>query len=119
LLWGGKDAFLRLEKSHWGRNEVALLGYLDGEFIIGGRGFLLPGEDGSIRLRLERSGTEISGYCSADGENWFACGKITLPMEDPIQAGIHAIGMIDRSIYCGAYKEGTATMFRNFRIWTK
>ena len=44
---------------------------------------------------------------------------MTLPMEDPIQMGIHAIGMIDRTIYCGEYKEGTATVFRNFRIWTR
>ena len=41
------------------------------------------------------------------------------PMEDPIQMGIHAIGMIDRTIYYGAYKEGTATVFRKFRIWTQ
>ena len=39
-------------------------------------------------------------------------------VEDPIQVGIHAIGMIDRTIYCGAYKEGTATVLREFRIWT-
>ncbi|MEK7396664.1 MAG: hypothetical protein AAB116_06975 [Candidatus Poribacteria bacterium] len=36
-----------------------------------------------------------------------------------IMKHIHAIGMIDRTIYCGEYKEGTATLFRNFRIWTK
>jgi hypothetical protein len=54
-----------------------------------------------------------------DGENWFTCGTMALPMEEPIQIGIHAIGMIDRTIYCGAYKEGTATVFRRFRIWVK
>gem|GEM_PF-2688020 len=37
----------------------------------------------------------------------------------PSHVGIYAIGMIDRTIYCGAYSEGIATMFRNFRIWTR
>ena len=60
----------------------------------------------------------FSSYYSLDGENWLTCGKMTLPMEDSIQAGIYAIGMINRTIYCGSYKEGTATVFRNFRIWT-
>ena len=70
-------------------------------------------------LRLERLGDEFSAYCSINGENWFTRGKMTLPMEDPIHVGIHAIGMIDRTIYCGEYREGTATVFRNFRIWTR
>jgi hypothetical protein len=35
------------------------------------------------------------------------------------QLSIHAIGMIDRTIYCGAYREGTATVFRRFRIWAR
>ena len=80
---------------------------------------LLADKDQGVHLRLERSGGEFTSYCSIDGENWFTCGKMTLPMEDPIQVGIHAIGMIDRTIYCGAYKEGTATVFRDFRIWTQ
>jgi hypothetical protein len=36
-------------------------------------------------------------------------------MEDPIQVGIHAMGTFDRTIHCGAYKEGTATVFRKFQ----
>jgi hypothetical protein len=31
----------------------------------------------------------------------------------------YAIGTIDRTIYCGAYKEGTATVFRGFKLWTR
>ena len=80
---------------------------------------MLPEESEYTYMRLERNGNEISAYVSIDNENWFTCGKMTLPMEDPVQVGIHAIGMIDRTIYCGEYKEGTATLFRNFRIWTK
>ena len=38
---------------------------------------------------------------------------------DPIQLGICAIGMIDRMIYCGAYPNGTAIVFRDFKLWTR
>jgi len=72
-----------------------------------------------VHLRLERAGEQFSAYCSVDGEDWLTCGKMTLPLDDPIQVGIHAIGMIDRTIYCGSFKDGTATLFRGFRLWTR
>jgi hypothetical protein len=31
--------------------------------------------------------------------------------------GLHAIGMIDRTIYPGAYPEGTAIRFECFALW--
>jgi hypothetical protein len=68
---------------------------------------------------MERVGDEFSAYCNADRENWFSCGTMTLPLDDPIQLGICAIGMIDRTIYCGAYPDGTATVFRDFKLWTR
>jgi len=117
LVWKDKDNFLRFEKGVHGQNEVRLHGYVDGKYQVAGRG-LLSGDEG-IHLRLEREGKQFSAYCSVDGEEWLTCGKLTLPLEDPIQIGIHAIGMIDRTIYCGAYKEGTATVFRGFKLWTR
>ena len=72
-----------------------------------------------VHLRMERVGDEFSAYCNADRENWFSCGTMTLPLDDPIQLGICAIGMIDRTIYCGAYPDGTATVFRDFKLWTR
>jgi hypothetical protein len=30
---------------------------------------------------------------------------------------MHAIGSIDRTIYRGAYPEGTAIRFESFRLW--
>jgi len=119
LVWKDKDNFLRFEKGVHGRNEIRLEGYVDGEYRLAGRGILVADEDQEIHLRLKRSGDVFTSYCGTDGENWFTYGKETLPMEDPIQVGIHAIGMINRTIYCGEYKEGTATIFRNFRIWTR
>ena len=89
-------------------------GYADGNHQIVGRGLLQADE---VYLRLERSGDEFTSYCSVDGQNWLTCGKMILPIDDPIQVGIHAIGMIDRTIYCGAYKDGTATLFEYFKIF--
>ncbi|MEK7397959.1 MAG: DUF1349 domain-containing protein, partial [Candidatus Poribacteria bacterium] len=119
LIWKDKNNFIRFEKGTHGKREMHLEGCVNGKYRVAGRGLLPTSDNDETYLRLERSGDEFSSYCSVDGENWFTCGKMTLPMEDPIQIGIHAIGMIDRTIYCGEYKEGTATLFRNFRIWTK
>ena len=94
-------------------------GFLDMKIQHAGRGILSAQDNEEVYLRLERRGNVFTSYCSVDGENWFTCGKMTLPIEDPIQVGIHAIGMIDRTIYCGEYKEGTATVFKDFRIWKR
>jgi hypothetical protein len=34
-----------------------------------------------------------------------------------LQIGQHAIGNIDRSIYHGAYPDGTAIRFESFEVW--
>jgi len=100
-----------------------------GKYQIAGRGLppLSPPSTGgqsvvggeAVHLQLERTGEQFSAYCSVDGENWLTCGKLALPLVDRLQIGIHAIGMIDRTIYCGAFKEGTATLFRGFKLWTR
>jgi hypothetical protein len=33
-----------------------------------------------------------------------------------VQVGVHAIGMIDRTIYHGAYPDGTAIRFTSFKV---
>lgn len=117
LIWKDRDNFLRFEKGTDGIHEVHLDGRADGMRLVSGRG-LLPSNEASY-LRLERVGNDFSSYCSTDGTRWFTCGKFELPIDDPIQVGIHAIGMIDRTVYCGEYRDGTATLFRNFRIWIR
>ncbi len=119
LVWKDSDRLLSFENGCYEKHEVVMSGRHERKWRFAGRGFLPVDNDVELHLRLERAGDQFSSYCSIDGENWLTCGKMTLPMEDPIQIGIHAIGMIDRTIYCGAYKEGTATVFRNFRIWTR
>jgi tetratricopeptide (TPR) repeat protein/regulation of enolase protein 1 (concanavalin A-like superfamily) len=117
LIWKDSGNYVCFVKGIKGQDQYNFDGYSNNKLIINGRGLLPPSENDETYLRLERSGDEFTSYCSVDGENWFTCGKMTFPLEDPIQVGIHAIGMIDRTIYCGEYKEGTATLFRNFRIW--
>ena len=85
---------------------------------MAGRGFLPESAD-STYIRLERSGDEFSAYCSIDKENWLTCGKLNMKVDDPVNIGIYAHGIINRTVYCGEYREGTATVFRNFRIWKR
>jgi hypothetical protein len=59
----------------------------------------------------------MSALCSADGEQWFTVGYAAFPVEDPVQVGVHAIGNIDRTVYHGAYPEGTAIRFESFQLW--
>jgi len=123
LIHQDKDNFLRFEIGVHGENEVRLHGYVGGVQQIVGRGILQDFRSlkdfGSLLLRLERISDEFSAYCSADGKNWFTCGAMALPLNAPISLGICAIGMIDRTIYCGAYPDGTATVFRGFKLWVK
>jgi hypothetical protein len=59
----------------------------------------------------------VNALCSADGECWFTAGHVEFPVADPVEVGLHAIGMIDRTIYPGAYPEGTAICFERFELW--
>ena len=85
--------------------------------IVIGRGRLPIDRSRRVFLRLERSGDRVNAFCSTDGEDWFTVGHVAFPVADPIQVGLHAIGDIDRTIYHGAYPDGTAIRFESFRLW--
>ena len=114
LLWRDAHHYLLLDWGRGGPNELLLEGCLDGVDRVWGRGYL-PGPQ--ITLRLKRSGGAVVGLCSADGETWWSVGHAAFPTDDPVQVGLCAIGMIDRTIYPGAYREGTAIRFESFRMW--
>jgi class 3 adenylate cyclase/tetratricopeptide (TPR) repeat protein len=114
LLWKDERNYLRLDRGIWGPGEISFHGCIDGQDLHFGRG-RLPAE--RILLRLERLGTRVNALCSADGERWFTAGQVEFPIEDPVEVGLHAIGMIDRTIYPGAYPEGTAIRFERFDLW--
>jgi len=118
FIWKDDKNYICFERGESDPYGFWFLGYINGKGKMVGRG-LLPEESEFTYMRLERNGSEISAYCSIDNENWLTCGKLSFPIDDPIQVGIYAIGMIDRTIYCREYREGTAMLFRNFKIWTK
>jgi tetratricopeptide (TPR) repeat protein len=115
LLWQDAQHYLVLEWGHWGAADIAFRGCLENEDRLIGRG-RLPGQH--VWLRLERRGSTVHALCSADGRQWFRAGAAEFPAREGEQAGLHAIGSIDRTIYHGAYPEGTAIRFASFEVWT-
>jgi predicted ATPase/DNA-binding SARP family transcriptional activator len=118
VLWKDEKNYLRLDRGSRGPDEVAFQGCLGNEDMIIGRGRLDVGNSSDqIILRLERVGDQLRALCSADGTQWFTVGSVGFPIEIPVQVGLHAIGEIDRTVYHGAYPEGTAIRFKSFTMW--
>ncbi|MBI1926343.1 tetratricopeptide repeat protein [Candidatus Poribacteria bacterium] len=115
LLWRDKQNYLRLDKGTHGTYEINFSGCIENKDLIIGRG-RLPSE--RVFLRLERIGGRVNALCSADGEAWFTVGSVDFPVGDLMEVGLHAIGNIDRTLYHGAFPEGTATAFQGFELWT-
>jgi tetratricopeptide (TPR) repeat protein len=133
LLWIDKANYLCLGWGTGGPREITLSGCVEGQDAIYGRGRLPPrsGEGAAgvplerVWLRLEWGEPEAAGsgrrgraLCSADGEAWYTTGSILFPCDERTQVGLYACGNIDRSIYHGAYPEGTAIRFESFCCWT-
>jgi regulation of enolase protein 1 (concanavalin A-like superfamily) len=115
LLWRDERNYLRLDRGAYGEREIAFMGCVDDEDAAIGRGWL-RGAARPIHLRLERRGDRVNAYCSADGKRWYAVGHVTFPVQGPLQVGMHAIGSIARTVYPGAYPDGTAIRFESFEI---
>jgi regulation of enolase protein 1 (concanavalin A-like superfamily) len=108
LLWKDRQNLLRLDRGTRGEGEIFLFGCLDNENVFIGRGRLAHE---AVVLRLERSGSMVRGLCSANGADWYTVGQIDFPVDDPVEVGLYAAGMIDRILYPGAFTEGTAIRF--------
>jgi tetratricopeptide (TPR) repeat protein len=137
LLWKDKTDYLWLSIGRYGTRDVAFGGCLKNRDLVIGRGRLPEGPKPGwamgepVTLRFEVTGDRVEAFCTLDGERWFSVGHATFPFDETVQIGIHAlglgavqmhtgvhaIGMIDRSIYHGAYPEGTAIRFTGFRVW--
>jgi hypothetical protein len=117
LLWKDRENYLRLDWGTAGRNEISFQGCTDNRDLIIGRGRLKLAPSEVVFLRLERIANRVNALCSADGESWFTVGHAEFPPDDQLQIGLHAIGYIDRTIYPGAYREGTAICFESFTVW--
>jgi predicted ATPase/class 3 adenylate cyclase/regulation of enolase protein 1 (concanavalin A-like superfamily) len=107
LIWQDKSNYIRFETpaSTFGwEDTVYYEASISGKFIHPG---VHPFDAEEVWLRLERRGDLFTGYVSADGENWYRCGWVDIPMEDPIKVGIHAL--------C-PQAPTTSTRFEYFRI---
>jgi tetratricopeptide (TPR) repeat protein len=111
VLWKNGDHFLCLDRGRFGPDDICFSGSLNSQPDFFGRGRLAHTAAGSVYLRLERFGVRVRALCSADGTHWWAVGNIDFPVNDPIEAGVFAVGDIDRLIYPAAYPEGTAVRF--------
>jgi predicted ATPase/class 3 adenylate cyclase len=109
FVWKDENNYIRFERGMNGTNEIGLSGSVDGNWDHFGRGMLVSD---IIYLRIERIEDKLSAYCSKDGGDWFTCGEVNFPAEDPIQIGIHAIGGI------GGHEDAviTSTRFDYFRV---
>jgi hypothetical protein len=114
LLWKDSQNYLRLDRGTRGPYEISFSGCVSSRDLVIGRG-RLPAE--GVFLRLERVGCRVNALCSADGQNWFTVGHVTFAVEDPVEVGLHAIGAINRTIYHGAYPDGTAIRFESCQVW--
>jgi hypothetical protein len=123
LLWKDKENYLWLEMGRYGTRDAAFGGCLDNRDLVIGRGRLPEGPepgwamDEPVTLRLNVSDDRVEALCSLNREEWFSVGHAAFPFGEGVKVGVHAIGMIDRSIYHGAYPEGTAIRFTGFRVW--
>jgi tetratricopeptide (TPR) repeat protein/transcriptional regulator with XRE-family HTH domain len=114
LLWQDREHYLALERGHWGAADIVFRGCLDNEDRLLGRG-RLPAEP--LWLRLERQGDQVRALCSADGREWYTAGTMEFTVRGGEQVGVHGIGMLDRTVYHGAFLDGTAIHFASFDLW--
>jgi class 3 adenylate cyclase/regulation of enolase protein 1 (concanavalin A-like superfamily)/energy-coupling factor transporter ATP-binding protein EcfA2 len=107
LVWKDKANYIRFEAPS-GNLEGDIVYYWAnsaGKPIDAG---VHPFEAKEAWLRLERKGDRFVGYVSSDGENWYRCGQVDVPMKDPIQLGILA---------CCPRGPTTSTRFEYFKIY--
>jgi len=121
LMWKDDRNYLRLDVGTFGRRQVALLGCLDDRDVVIGRGLLPGGGSEQVVLRLDHVDGEVRAFCRVAGDGqgqWYTVGQ-TVFVEGQLQAGVYAIGNIDRTIYRSAYPAGAAIRFESFEMWTK
>jgi hypothetical protein len=116
LLWKDRRNYLRLTRGLAGAGEITLAGCIANDDLFFGRGQIKTSSSQPVFLQLERTGSNVSAFCSADGTEWFAVGHSTFPVQDPIDIGLFATGHIARDIYNGAYPQGTAMRFESFHV---
>ena len=109
--------YIALQRGSRGERYVVFYGCRGNQDLVFGHGHLPLSASRRVFLRLERIGERVSAFCSPDGKTWFGVGHVSFPAEDPLQVGLNAVGAINRTIYHGAYPDGTAIRFESFQLW--
>lgn len=114
LVWLSGKYWFCLEKGSRGAFDLTLRGFLNNNDVIFGRGEL---KASPTYLRLERRGQWLAATCSGDGQNWWSAGGCELSTGEDLYVGLHAVGHINRLVYPGTYRNGTAIRFDEFWLW--
>jgi tetratricopeptide (TPR) repeat protein len=117
LVWEDEDSYLRLDWGMLGPRSILFEGCLDERELLIGRGAPIWAHD-TRHLRLERVGGHVRALCSPDGVCWFQVGQAVLDCHQ-VNVGLYAIGQIDRVLYPGSHRAGTAIGFDAVRLWQK
>ncbi len=100
------DNSIHFDTSQFGLEGTVQFGFARvGQRLMAGQGLL---ESAALILRLERKGDRFTGYVSGDDENWYRCGWVDIPMEDPVEVGVH-------TLHAGA--STASTRFEYFKIY--
>ena len=115
LIWKDNQNYLRLDWGSRGVGEITLLGCLDNKDTILGRGRLPQYHSNDpVFLRVEQVGQRVMALCSADGNNWFRVGQTEFRNPTTPMVGLYASSNIERTLYPGAFVNGTAIHFSGF-----
>ena len=114
LIWKDRKNFLALVKGKMGSNEITFHGCRRAEDVIVGRGRLAAE---TLHLRLDRMNDQVRALCGTDGGTWYTVGQTEFSADDPIEVGLYAVGRIQRFLYPGAFPDGSAIRFGEFRLY--
>ncbi|MBN1936997.1 MAG: AAA family ATPase [Anaerolineae bacterium] len=118
LVWQDEHNYVRLDWGVRGMPYVVLMGCLGGQDTVLAHVQVSALPLTGLWLRLEGTNEQISAFCSVDGELWSGTGRADLAAgQEAVQIGLYGIGLIDRSVYHGAFSQGTAMCFESFKLW--
>jgi regulation of enolase protein 1 (concanavalin A-like superfamily) len=89
LIWKDTNNYMRLEK--WGTNQVLMYGVLDG--VVSYQQGTLSSNYNPLYLKLEKSGTTLTGSWSSDGIAWNTVKSYTFNAADPVEVGLFVINV--------------------------
>ena len=118
LLWQSERDYVRISWGESGTRSILVAACTDNVDRAWGAG-ALPGAAGpeGVLLHLDRRGDHVRAFCSLDGAEWWHACDVPFAA-GAAYVGPFAVGTIDRTIYQGAFPDGTITAFHDFTLWS-